>query len=46
MITVLESFDTRLAKLEKTIFPLYTSAQVLTRRTQSTSSSPWNFILF
>lgn len=33
MMTVLESFDTRLAKLEKTIFPLYTSAQVLTRRT-------------
>ncbi|KAF8320509.1 hypothetical protein F5887DRAFT_1087787 [Amanita rubescens] len=32
---VLDSFDTRLAKLEKSILPLYTSAQVLTRRTQN-----------
>ncbi|KAF8325711.1 Cullin repeat-like-containing domain protein [Amanita rubescens] len=35
MISVLDSFDTRLAKLEKSILPLYTSAQVLTRRTQN-----------
>ncbi|KAF8309619.1 Cullin repeat-like-containing domain protein [Amanita rubescens] len=35
MISVLDSFDTRLAKLEKSILPLYTSAQVLTCRTQN-----------
>ncbi|PFH46755.1 hypothetical protein AMATHDRAFT_69109 [Amanita thiersii Skay4041] len=35
MISVLESFDTRLAKLEKSILPLYTSAQVLNKRTNN-----------
>ncbi|KAE9407606.1 hypothetical protein BT96DRAFT_986598 [Gymnopus androsaceus JB14] len=32
MITTLNSFDTRLARLEKSILPLYNSAQVLNRR--------------
>ena len=34
---ILSSFDTRIAKLEKSITPLYNSTQVLTRRAQSTS---------
>ncbi|KAJ7459394.1 Cullin repeat-like-containing domain protein [Mycena galericulata] len=32
MTTILTSFDTRLAKLEKSILPLYTSTQILNRR--------------
>ncbi|KAJ6554308.1 exocyst complex component, exo70 subunit [Mycena capillaripes] len=32
MTTILNSFDTRLAKLEKSILPLYTSTQILNRR--------------
>lgn len=32
MISLLESFDSRLAKLEKSILPLYTATQVLNRR--------------
>ncbi|KAL0957917.1 hypothetical protein HGRIS_000098 [Hohenbuehelia grisea] len=32
MITILNSFDTRIAKLEKSILPLYTSTQVLNKR--------------
>ncbi|KAF9460272.1 exocyst complex component, exo70 subunit [Collybia nuda] len=32
MISILDSFDTRLAKLEKSILPLYTSTQILNRR--------------
>ncbi|EDR01302.1 exo70-like exocyst complex subunit [Laccaria bicolor S238N-H82] len=32
MITILDSFDTRIAKLEKSILPLYTAAQILNRR--------------
>ncbi|KAF8636329.1 hypothetical protein AX17_003620 [Amanita inopinata Kibby_2008] len=32
MISVLDSFDVRLAKLEKSILPLYTSAQILNKR--------------
>ncbi|KAF5356560.1 hypothetical protein D9758_008232 [Tetrapyrgos nigripes] len=32
MTSILNSFDTRLAKLEKTILPLYSSTTVLTRR--------------
>ncbi|KAF9527700.1 exocyst complex component, exo70 subunit [Crepidotus variabilis] len=32
MTTILESFDTRLAKLEKSILPLHTAAQILNRR--------------
>ncbi|KAM6492030.1 exocyst complex component, exo70 subunit [Amanita muscaria] len=35
MITVLESFDSRLATLEKSILPLYSSAQVLNKRNQN-----------
>jgi exocyst complex component 7 len=33
---ILNGFDTRLAKLEKSILPLYNSSQVLTRRANST----------
>ena len=33
---ILSSFDARLVKLEKSILPLYTSTQVLTRRANST----------
>ncbi|KAF8878668.1 Cullin repeat-like-containing domain protein [Gymnopilus junonius] len=32
MTTILDSFDTRLAKLEKSILPLYTAAQLLNKR--------------
>ncbi|KAJ3914897.1 Cullin repeat-like-containing domain protein [Lentinula edodes] len=32
MTTILNSFDTRLARLEKSILPLYNSAQILNRR--------------
>ncbi|KIK53759.1 hypothetical protein GYMLUDRAFT_49193 [Collybiopsis luxurians FD-317 M1] len=32
MTSILNSFDTRLAKLEKSILPLYNSAQILNRR--------------
>ncbi|PPQ65719.1 hypothetical protein CVT26_000336 [Gymnopilus dilepis] len=32
MTTILDSFDTRLNKLEKSILPLYTAAQVLNKR--------------
>ncbi|PPQ78842.1 hypothetical protein CVT25_010628 [Psilocybe cyanescens] len=32
MTTILDSFDTRLAKLEKSIYPLYNAAQILNRR--------------
>ncbi|KAF8168886.1 exocyst complex component, exo70 subunit [Pholiota molesta] len=32
MTTILDSFDTRLAKLEKSILPLYTATQLLNRR--------------
>ncbi|EDR01299.1 exocyst complex component, exo70 subunit [Laccaria bicolor S238N-H82] len=32
MTTILDSFDTRIAKLEKSILPLYTAAQILNRR--------------
>ncbi|KAF8816737.1 exocyst complex component, exo70 subunit [Phlegmacium glaucopus] len=32
MTNILDSFDTRLAKLEKSILPLYTATQVLNRR--------------
>ncbi|KAJ7153068.1 Cullin repeat-like-containing domain protein [Mycena crocata] len=32
MTSILTSFDTRLAKLEKSILPLYTSTQILNRR--------------
>ncbi|TFK72839.1 exocyst complex component exo70 subunit [Pluteus cervinus] len=32
MTSILDSFDTRIAKLEKSILPLYTSTQVLNRR--------------
>ncbi|KAJ7918299.1 Cullin repeat-like-containing domain protein [Mycena leptocephala] len=32
MTTILNSFDTRLARLEKSILPLYTSTQILNRR--------------
>ncbi|KAF7307897.1 hypothetical protein MKEN_01150400 [Mycena kentingensis (nom. inval.)] len=32
MTTILNSFDTRIAKLEKSILPLYTSTQILNRR--------------
>lgn len=32
MISILDSFDTRLAKLEKSVLPLYTSTQILNRR--------------
>ncbi|KIM35849.1 hypothetical protein M413DRAFT_449580 [Hebeloma cylindrosporum] len=32
MITILDSVDTRLAKLEKSIMPLYTATQILGRR--------------
>lgn len=32
MISILNGFDSRLAKLEKSILPLYTSSQVLNRR--------------
>ncbi|KAJ7493648.1 Cullin repeat-like-containing domain protein [Mycena latifolia] len=32
MTSILNSFDTRLAKLEKSILPLYTSTQILNRR--------------
>ncbi|KAH9477346.1 Exocyst complex component 7 [Psilocybe cubensis] len=32
MTTILDSFDTRLAKLEKSILPLYTATQILNRR--------------
>ncbi|KAJ7598627.1 Cullin repeat-like-containing domain protein [Mycena floridula] len=35
MITVLNGFDTRLAKLEKSILPLYTVSQLLNRRTSN-----------
>lgn len=34
-IAILSSFDTRIAKLEKSITPLYNSTQVLTRRAKS-----------
>ncbi|TFK32707.1 exocyst complex component exo70 subunit [Crucibulum laeve] len=32
MISILDSFDTRIAKLEKSILPLYSAAQVLNKR--------------
>ncbi|KAF9556789.1 exocyst complex component, exo70 subunit [Agrocybe pediades] len=32
MITILDSFDTRLAKLEKSVRPLHTAAQILNKR--------------
>ncbi|KAJ8517884.1 hypothetical protein ONZ45_g4972 [Pleurotus djamor] len=32
MITILNSFDTRIAKLEKSILPLYNSTQILNKR--------------
>ncbi|KAG2003723.1 hypothetical protein CC2G_004306 [Coprinopsis cinerea AmutBmut pab1-1] len=32
MTTILDSFDTRIAKLEKSILPLYTAAQLLNKR--------------
>ncbi|KAF8148207.1 exocyst complex component, exo70 subunit [Crassisporium funariophilum] len=32
MTTILDSFDTRIAKLEKSILPLYTASQILNRR--------------
>lgn len=32
---ILDSFDTRLAKLEKSILPLYTATQILGRRRNS-----------
>lgn len=35
---ILTSFDSRLAKLEKSILPLYTSTQILTKREISLSS--------
>ncbi|EKM76443.1 hypothetical protein AGABI1DRAFT_63122 [Agaricus bisporus var. burnettii JB137-S8] len=35
MISILDSYDTRLAKLEKSILPLYTAAQVLKRRSHN-----------
>lgn len=34
-LAILDSFDTRLAKLEKSILPLYTAAQILNRRSHS-----------
>ncbi|KAH9930452.1 Cullin repeat-like-containing domain protein [Epithele typhae] len=35
MTSILSSFDTRLVKLEKSILPLYTSTQLLTRRSNN-----------
>lgn len=35
MTSILDSFDTRLAKLEKSILPLYTAAQILNRRSHN-----------
>lgn len=34
-LDVLDSFDVRLAKLEKSILPLYTATQILNRRKSS-----------
>jgi exocyst complex protein 7 len=34
-LAILDSFDTRLAKLEKSILPLYTATQILGRRRNS-----------
>ncbi|KAH9848985.1 Cullin repeat-like-containing domain protein [Lenzites betulinus] len=39
MTSILSSFDTRLVKLEKSILPLYTSTQVLTRRANNVESA-------
>ncbi|KAI0699055.1 Cullin repeat-like-containing domain protein [Cerioporus squamosus] len=39
MTSILSSFDTRLVKLEKSILPLYTSTQVLTRRANNIDSA-------
>ncbi|KAF8886743.1 exocyst complex component exo70 subunit [Infundibulicybe gibba] len=38
MTTILDNFDTRIAKLEKSILPLYTSTQVLNRRANNIDS--------
>ncbi|PPQ98996.1 hypothetical protein CVT24_003478 [Panaeolus cyanescens] len=35
MTTILDSFETRIAKLEKSILPLYTASQILNRRRQN-----------
>ncbi|KAJ3566509.1 hypothetical protein NP233_g6959 [Leucocoprinus birnbaumii] len=35
MTSILDSFDTRLAKLEKSILPLYSAAQILNRRSNN-----------
>ena len=37
---ILTSFDSRLVKLEKSILPLYTSTQILTKRGNSMSRTP------
>ncbi|KAM5541886.1 hypothetical protein V8D89_004615 [Ganoderma adspersum] len=39
MTSILSSFDARLVKLEKSILPLYTSTQVLTRRSNNIESA-------
>ncbi|PCH44653.1 hypothetical protein WOLCODRAFT_139125 [Wolfiporia cocos MD-104 SS10] len=39
MTSILTSFDTRLVKLEKSILPLYTSTQQLTRRAKNIESA-------
>ncbi|KAN0136078.1 Cullin repeat-like-containing domain protein [Lactarius tabidus] len=39
MTTILTSFDSRLAKLEKSILPLYTSTQILTKRENNIESA-------
>ncbi|KZT07915.1 uncharacterized protein LAESUDRAFT_724388 [Laetiporus sulphureus 93-53] len=39
MTSILSSFDTRLVKLEKSILPLYTSTQQLTRRAKNIESA-------
>lgn len=44
-LAILTSFDNRLVKLEKSILPLYTSTQILTRRGNSQFSNPCRFIL-
>ncbi|KAF7321126.1 hypothetical protein HMN09_00200600 [Mycena chlorophos] len=40
MTSILNSFDSRIAKLEKSILPLYNSTQILNRR----ASSKWKYI--
>ncbi|PIL26853.1 hypothetical protein GSI_11033 [Ganoderma sinense ZZ0214-1] len=39
MTSILSSFDARLVKLEKSILPLYTSTQLLTRRSNNIESA-------